>query len=67
MNHRKWIEEALGWAKTVGGMGRTDHGGERVRSRFFLTIAANDLARPPWLLGDVYRPTENLLMLQRRR
>lgn len=39
--HRKRIEEAFGWAKTVGGMSQTAYRGvERVRSRFILTLAA---------------------------
>ena len=50
--HRKRIEEAFGWAKTVGGMAQTVYRGvERVRSRFILTMAANNLARLPRLLG----------------
>lgn len=49
--HRKKIEEASGWAKTVGGMAQTMYRGvERVRSRFILTMAANNLARLPRLL-----------------
>ena len=49
---RKKIEEPFGWAKTVGGMAQTVYRGvERVRSRFILTMAANDLARLPRLLG----------------
>jgi hypothetical protein len=47
---RKRIEEPFGWAKTVGGMTQTMYRGvERVRSRFILTMAANDLARLPRL------------------
>ena len=50
--HRKKIEEAFGWAKTVGGMAQTMYRGiERVRSRFILTMAANNLARLPRLLA----------------
>jgi transposase len=50
--HRKRIEETFGWAKTVGGMAQTVYRGvERVRSRFILTMAANNLARLPRLLG----------------
>ncbi|WP_037295186.1 IS5-like element ISRosp6 family transposase [Roseobacter sp. AzwK-3b] len=50
--HRKKIEEPFGWAKTVGGMTQTMYRGvERVRSRFILTMAANNLARLPRLLG----------------
>ena len=50
--HRKRIEEAFGWAKTVGGMAQTVHRGvERVRSRFILTMAASNLARLPGLPG----------------
>ena len=50
--NRKRIEEAFGWAKTVGGMARTVYRGvERVRSRFILTMAANNLARLPRLLA----------------
>ena len=51
LKHRKRIEEAFGWAKTVGGMAQTVYRGvERVRSRFILTMAANNLARLPRLL-----------------
>lgn len=51
LRHRKRIEEAFGWAKTVGGVARTVYRGvERVRSRFILTMAANNLARLPRLL-----------------
>jgi transposase len=50
--HRKQIEEPFGWAKTVGGMAQTMYRGvERVRSRFILTMAANNLARLPRLLA----------------
>lgn len=50
--HRKRIEEPFGWAKTVGGMARTVYRGlERVRSRFILTLTANNLARLPKLLA----------------
>ena len=50
--HRKKIEEPFGWAKTVGGMEQTMYRGvERVRSRFILAMAANNLARLPRLLG----------------
>lgn len=52
IKHRKRIEEAFGWAKTVGGMAQTVFRGvERVRSRFILTMAANNLARLPRLLA----------------
>ena len=45
IKHRKRIEEAFGWAKTVGGMAQAVYRGvERVRFRFILTMAANDLA-----------------------
>lgn len=51
LKHRKRIEEAFGWAKTVGGMAQTVYRGiERVGSRFVLTMAANNLARLPRLL-----------------
>lgn len=50
--HRKKIEEAFCWAKTVGGMAQTMYRGvERVRSRFIPTMAANNLARLPRLLA----------------
>ena len=50
--NRKRIEEAFGWAKTVGGMAQTVYRGlERVRARFILTMAANNLARLPRLLA----------------
>lgn len=52
IRHRKRIEEAFGWAKTVGGMTQTVYRGvERVRARFILTMAANNLARLPKLLA----------------
>lgn len=52
IKHRKRIEEAFGWAKTVGGMAQTVYRGvERVRSRFILTMVANNLARLPRLLA----------------
>lgn len=52
LKHRKRIEEAFGWAKTVGGMAQTMYRGlERVQSRFILTMAANNLARLPRLLA----------------
>ena len=52
IRNRKRIEEAFGWAKTVGGMAQTVYRGlERVRSRFILTMAANNLARLPRLLA----------------
>ena len=52
IKHRKRIEEAFGWAKTVGGMAQTVYRGlERVRSRFIVTMAANNLARLPRLLA----------------
>jgi IS5 family transposase len=42
----------FGWAKTVGGMAQTVlRGLERVRARFTLTMAANNLARLPKLLA----------------
>ncbi|RJE78738.1 transposase, partial [Paracoccus sp. JM45] len=52
IKHRKRIEEVLDRAKTVGGMAQTLYRGvERVRSRFILTMAANNLARLPGLPG----------------
>jgi hypothetical protein len=52
LKHRKRNEEAFGWTKTVGGMAQTVYRGvERVRSRFILTMAANNLARLPRLLS----------------
>ena len=52
IKHRKRTEEAFGWAKTIGGMAQTVYpGAERVRSRFILTMAANNLARLPRLLA----------------
>lgn len=51
LKHRKRIEEAFGWARTVGGMAQTAHRGiGRVRSRFILAMAANTLARLPKIL-----------------
>lgn len=52
VKHRKRIEEAINWAKTVGGMAQTAYRGvERVRSRSILTMAADTLARLPRLPG----------------
>ncbi len=52
IKHRKRIEEAFGWVKTIGGMAQTVYRGvERVRSRFILTMAANNLARLSRLLA----------------
>ncbi len=52
IKHRKRIEEAFGWAKTIGGMAQTVYRGvERVRSRFILTMTANNLARLTRLLA----------------
>jgi hypothetical protein len=52
IKHRKRIEEAFGWAKTVGGMAQTVcRGLERVRSRVILTMAASNLPRLPRLLA----------------
>jgi transposase len=52
LKHRKRIEEVFGWAKTIGGMAQTVYRGiERVRARFVLTMAANNLARLPRLLA----------------
>jgi len=49
--HRKKIKEAFGWAKPVGGMAQTMYRGvERIRPRFILTMAKNNLARLPRLL-----------------
>lgn len=52
IKRRKRIEEAFGWARTIGAMAQTvDRGLERVRSRLILMIAANNLARLPGLLA----------------
>jgi len=48
IKHRKGIEGAVGWAKTVGAMVQTVYRGiARLRRRFILTMAANNLARLP--------------------
>ena len=48
----RFSEEAFGWAKTIGGMAQTVYRGvERVRSRFILTMTANNLARLTRLLA----------------
>ncbi|TFL16327.1 IS5/IS1182 family transposase, partial [Jannaschia formosa] len=40
------------WAKAVGGIAQTVYRGlERVRCRFILTMAANNLARLPRMLA----------------
>ena len=49
---RKRIEEAFGWAKTIGGMAKTKHRGlERVGWQFTFSMAAYNLIRMPRLLG----------------
>ena len=49
---RKRIEEAFGWAKTIGGMAKTKHRGlDRVGWQFTFTMAAYNLIRLPKLLG----------------
>jgi hypothetical protein len=49
--HAETHDEAFGWAKTVSVMAQTVYRGVvRVRSRFILTMAANNLARLPRLL-----------------
>jgi transposase len=48
---RKLIEEAFGWAKTIGGLGRPmRRGTARMAFLFTFTMAAYDLIRPPKLL-----------------
>ena len=50
--HRKRIEEAFGWAKTIGGAAQTAFRGiELARARFIMTLAAGNLARLPKLLA----------------
>ena len=49
---RKLIEEAFGWAKTIGGMAKVKlRGLPRVRHAFTLTMAAYNLIRMPKLLA----------------
>lgn len=49
---RKRIEEAFGWAKTVGGLAKTKlRGTTRVAFKFTLTMAAYNLIRLPRLLA----------------
>ena len=49
---RKLIEEAFGWAKTIGGLGRPMlRGAARLGFKFTLTMAAYDLIRLPRLLA----------------
>lgn len=49
---RKLIEEAFGWAKTIGGMARPMfRGTARLAFKFTLTMAAYDLIRLPKLLA----------------
>jgi len=52
IRHRKRIEEAFSWANTVGGMAQTVYRGlQRRRSRYILTMTANNHARLPRLLA----------------
>ena len=49
---RKLIEEAFGWAKTIGGLGRPMlRGAARLGFKFTLVMAAYDLIRLPKLLA----------------
>lgn len=49
---RKRIEEAFGWAKTVAGLRKARHRGlPKVDRQFTLAMAADNLVRPPKLLG----------------
>lgn len=46
LRHRKRIEEAFGWAKTIAGAAQTAYRGiERVRASFIMALAAGNLAR----------------------
>jgi len=66
--HRKKIEEAFGWAKINVGMAQTMYRGvERVRSRFILTMAANNLARLPRLLAARTGKRHLVLASKRRK
>ncbi len=50
---RKRIEEAFGWAKTIGGLAKTKlRGTERVAFKFTFTMAAYNLIRMPRLLAE---------------
>jgi transposase len=52
LRKRKLIEEAFGWAKTIGGLARPmRRGAARMRFAFTFTMAAYDLIRLPKLLG----------------
>lgn len=52
IQHRKRTEKAFDRMKTIGGMAQTKYRGvEHMRSRFILTLAANNLARLPRLLA----------------
>lgn len=52
LTHRERIEEPFGWGKTICGLAQPVYRGlERVRSRFTLSMAANNLARLPRLPG----------------
>ncbi|HEY0275828.1 MAG TPA: IS5/IS1182 family transposase, partial [Paenirhodobacter sp.] len=52
LRHRKPIEEAFGWAKTIGGAAQTAFRGiERARASFIMTLAAGHRARLPKLLA----------------
>ena len=49
---RKLIEEAFGWAKTIGGLARPmRHGRARIGFAFTFAMAAYDLIRLPRLIG----------------
>jgi hypothetical protein len=49
---RKLIEEAFGWAKTIGGLARPmRHGLARIGFAFTFAMAAYDLIRLPRLIG----------------
>lgn len=48
---RKRIEEAFGWAKTIGGLATKLRGTERNAFKFTFTMAAYNLIRMPRLLA----------------
>jgi hypothetical protein len=49
---RKLVEEAFGWAKTIGGLARVKlRGLPRIRYQFTLAMAADNLIRMPKLLA----------------
>mgnify|MGYP000426245229 CR=1 FL=1 len=67
LRKRKLVEEAFGWAKTVGGFRKTRFiGTAKVHAQALLTFAAYNLTRddPVWLAGGIFTGEVRLLCMK---